>query len=88
MAFFDDKVSRTIYLGLASNHNPPDFCLLSGWDYRREPPEPGLRALESEVKIFSPDPTSDLNLSLQLPSCPLIRDLGGITNLRCLQPSS
>jgi hypothetical protein len=28
-------------LGLAKNHDPPDLCLLSGWDYRREPPVPG-----------------------------------------------
>jgi hypothetical protein len=24
--------------GLASNHDSPDFQLLSGWDYRHEPP--------------------------------------------------
>jgi hypothetical protein len=24
--------------GLASNHDPPDLCLLSSWDYRHEPP--------------------------------------------------
>jgi hypothetical protein len=23
--------------GLASNHDPSDLCLLSSWDYRREP---------------------------------------------------
>jgi hypothetical protein len=26
--------------GLASNHDSPDLCLLSGWDYRLEPPQP------------------------------------------------
>jgi hypothetical protein len=29
--------------GLASNHDPPDFCLLSSLDYRCEPPVPFLR---------------------------------------------
>jgi hypothetical protein len=38
---FQDRVSRTICLWLASNHNPPDLCLLSSQDYRREPPVPG-----------------------------------------------
>jgi hypothetical protein len=27
---------------LVLNLAPPDFCLLSIWDYRREPPAPGL----------------------------------------------
>jgi hypothetical protein len=27
--FFQDRVSRTIYQGLALNHDPPDLCLLS-----------------------------------------------------------
>jgi hypothetical protein len=26
--------------GLASNFDPPDLCLLSGKDYKREPPVP------------------------------------------------
>jgi hypothetical protein len=26
---------------LASNHDPPDLCLLSSWDYGREPLAPG-----------------------------------------------
>jgi hypothetical protein len=34
---FWDRVSRTICLGLALNYDPPDLCLLSSWDYRREP---------------------------------------------------
>jgi hypothetical protein len=36
--FFWDRVLWTICLELASNYNPPDLCLLSSWDYRREPP--------------------------------------------------
>jgi hypothetical protein len=27
--------------GLALNRDPPDLCLLSSWDYRREPLAPG-----------------------------------------------
>jgi hypothetical protein len=27
--FFQDRVSQTICLGLALNHNPPELCLLS-----------------------------------------------------------
>jgi hypothetical protein len=30
--------SRKLFLGLASNFDPPDLCLLSNWDYRLEPP--------------------------------------------------
>jgi hypothetical protein len=33
--------------GLASNYEPPDFCLLSSWDYRHEPPVPGYIVLFS-----------------------------------------
>jgi hypothetical protein len=33
--------------GLASNHDPPDLCLLSSWDFRQEPPVPGLKFIES-----------------------------------------
>jgi hypothetical protein len=32
--FFWDRLSRTIVPRLASNHNPPDLCLLSSKDYR------------------------------------------------------
>jgi hypothetical protein len=28
---------------LASSQDPPDFCLLSSWDSRREPRGPGLK---------------------------------------------
>jgi hypothetical protein len=36
------KIGYMSYLPkLALNHNPPDLCLLSSWDYRRDPPVPG-----------------------------------------------
>jgi hypothetical protein len=35
--FFSIGSSRTICLGLALNRHLPDLCLLSSWDYRREP---------------------------------------------------
>jgi hypothetical protein len=35
---------------LASNLNPPDLCLLSSWDFRREPPEPGLSSFRHLVE--------------------------------------
>jgi hypothetical protein len=40
---------------LALNLGPPDLCLLSSWDYRYEPPAPGLHicremeATETEI---------------------------------------
>jgi hypothetical protein len=33
-------------LGLALNCDPPDLCLLSSWDYRREPPVSTVASLE------------------------------------------
>jgi hypothetical protein len=39
---FWDRVSWTICLGLAWNHDPSDLCLLSSWDYRCEPLAPSL----------------------------------------------
>jgi hypothetical protein len=38
VGFFWDRVLRIICPWLALNHHPPDLCLLSSWDYRREPP--------------------------------------------------
>jgi hypothetical protein len=38
--FFWEKVLQTLP-GLASNHDPPDLCLLSSQDYRHEPPACG-----------------------------------------------
>jgi hypothetical protein len=31
--------------GLALNHDPPNLCILSSWDYRHEPQEPGSTLL-------------------------------------------
>jgi hypothetical protein len=42
VGYFRDRVSRTICLGFTSNHDPPDLCLLSSQDYKREPLTPGL----------------------------------------------
>jgi hypothetical protein len=43
---------------LASKHYPPDLCLLSSWDYRRQPPTPGspllfLNTLVASVSIIN-----------------------------------
>jgi hypothetical protein len=36
------EMGLAIYLpGLVLNRGPPDLCLPSSWDYRREPPTPG-----------------------------------------------
>jgi hypothetical protein len=32
--------SQELFAQAALNPDPPDFCLLSSWDYRREPPAP------------------------------------------------
>jgi hypothetical protein len=32
--------------GLASHHDPPDLCFLSGLDYRYEPQAPGKEGFE------------------------------------------
>jgi hypothetical protein len=42
VGFFGDSVS-----GLASNSDPPDLCLLSSQDYKREQPAPGYPILFS-----------------------------------------
>jgi hypothetical protein len=34
---FWNRVSRSICPGLALNHDFPDLCLLSNYDYRHEP---------------------------------------------------
>jgi hypothetical protein len=39
--FFRDRVSQSICPGLALTYHLPDLCLLSSWNYRREPPAPG-----------------------------------------------
>jgi hypothetical protein len=33
--------SQELFALVASNHDPPELCLLSSEDYRREPLEPG-----------------------------------------------
>jgi hypothetical protein len=42
---FWDRFSWTILPGLASNHDPPDLCPLSSWNYRREPLAPSSHKL-------------------------------------------
>jgi hypothetical protein len=42
LIIFGDGRLMKYLLGLAWNHNPPNLSLLSSWDYRREPPLPGL----------------------------------------------
>jgi hypothetical protein len=39
LSFFEIG-SRELLPRLASNHDPPDLCLLSSWDYMCEPPVP------------------------------------------------
>jgi hypothetical protein len=40
-AFCIFQIGVANYLpGLVLNHNPPDLCLLSSWDYRCEPQVP------------------------------------------------
>jgi hypothetical protein len=39
--FFLNRVSQNYLPRLALNLDPPDLCLLSSYDYRREPPAPG-----------------------------------------------
>jgi hypothetical protein len=38
---FHHRVLGAICPWLALNRDPPDLCLLSSWDYRREPPVSG-----------------------------------------------
>jgi hypothetical protein len=56
MGFFQDRVSRTVCPGLASNQDPPDLCLLRSWDYRCEPPVPRFPA-DTETFRVSLSPT-------------------------------
>jgi hypothetical protein len=44
--FFEDRVLQTICPGLSSNGDPPDLCLLSCWDHRREPLASSLNDFE------------------------------------------
>jgi hypothetical protein len=58
VGYFPDKVLWTICLGLALKHDPPDLCLLSSLDYRREPQVPGFSLItvkhwvHVKMKIF------------------------------------
>jgi hypothetical protein len=38
--------------GLVLNRDPPDLCLLSSWDYRHEPPAPGLSHISNLFVSF------------------------------------
>jgi hypothetical protein len=58
MGFFK-MGSQELFVG--AGLKPPDLCLLSSWDYRREPPAPGLcvllcQLLTSELlaPVFTP----------------------------------
>jgi hypothetical protein len=54
--------------GLASNHNPPDLCLLSSWDYRREPLAPSFICLHRCLETRCHDVAqADLELMILLP---------------------
>jgi hypothetical protein len=50
-------VSWTICPGLALNHDPPDICFLSSYNYRGEPPAPSspgtLRMETKRLPVFS-----------------------------------
>jgi hypothetical protein len=50
--FFLDRVWWMTSLGLALNHDPTDLCVLSNWDYRREPPRPGLACFWSSFTLL------------------------------------
>jgi hypothetical protein len=49
--FFQDRVSQTICLMLASNCNLPALCLLSSWEYSHEPLAPGFWKLLSSSRM-------------------------------------
>jgi hypothetical protein len=51
---------QTICMGLALSHNP-DLCLLSSWDYRREPLAPYLDRTCYAVRCFGAVPSVQRN---------------------------
>jgi hypothetical protein len=45
---FSEIGSRKLFAQAGFEHDPPDLCLLSSWDYRREPPAPGMANLPNQ----------------------------------------
>jgi hypothetical protein len=62
--------------GLALNLNPPDLCILSSQDYRREPPMPSpLFTFKGEICFLSQSLTvaqAGLKLTILLPHPPRV----------------
>jgi hypothetical protein len=59
--FFRDRVCCP---GLVWNSDPPDLCLLSSWDYRREPPAPACIGYFGDKVLQAPCTGLALNASL------------------------
>jgi hypothetical protein len=50
-------------LGLPLNCNPPDLCLPSSYDYRGEPPAPGLKDIFKSDTDTGDEPRTKAELS-------------------------
>jgi hypothetical protein len=81
--FFWSRVLWTICLGLASNCNFPDLCLLSSWDSRCEPPAPGQMFLYSYLYDFSLHALYAVLTFQVWCHCPFLYDLCWVLSLVC-----